>query len=139
MEEKLSCREPETHLQQRGLDKKWKLWGGLRLGTPVGTETSESYSDGGHYNREQENVVIFKPKLDLYEERDRNSHRRRSPVKLDPRTLRAIGQDLETVDLFDFDLELEVERCVIRGMAVSAASPEPSPPSSGLKAFWKQF
>ena len=60
-------------------------------------------------------------------------------MKLNHTTLRAIGQDLETIGLFDFDLELEGERCVICGMAVAAASPEPSPPSRGVKAFWKQF
>ena len=58
-------------------------------------------------------------------------------VKLDHRALRAIGQDLETIGLIDFDLELEGERCVVRGMVVSPASPEPSPPSRGLKDVWK--
>ncbi len=58
-------------------------------------------------------------------------------MKLDPRTLRAIGQDLDKLGLFDFDLELEGERCVVRGMMVSPASPEPSPGSRGLKGLWK--
>ncbi len=60
-------------------------------------------------------------------------------MKLDHTTLRAIGQDLETIGLFDFDLELEGERCVVRGMVVPPASPEPSPPSRGLKSLWKRF
>ncbi len=60
-------------------------------------------------------------------------------MRLDDRTLRAIGQDLETTGMFDFDLELEGERCVVRGRVASPASPEPSPPSRGLKDWWKQF
>ncbi len=59
-------------------------------------------------------------------------------MKLDYTTLRAIGQDLEAVDLFDFDLDLEGERCVVHGTVVSTA-PEPSPPSRGLKDLWKRF
>ena len=39
--------------------------------------------------------------------------------------------------LLDFDLELEEERCVVRGKMVSSASPEPSPGSRGLKGLWK--
>ena len=60
-------------------------------------------------------------------------------MRLDHRTLRAIGQDLETIGVFDFDLELEGERCVVRGMVASPASPEPSPTSRGLKDLWKGF
>ena len=60
-------------------------------------------------------------------------------MKLDHTTLRAIGQDLETIGVSDFDLELEGERCVVRGMVASPASPEPSPPSRGLKSLWKRF
>ena len=60
-------------------------------------------------------------------------------MKLDHTTLRAIGQDLETIGVSDFDLELEGERCVVRGMVASPASPEPSPPSRGLKSLWKGF
>ena len=60
-------------------------------------------------------------------------------MRLDHRTLRAIGQDLETIGVFDFDLELEGERCVVRGTVASPASPEPSPTSRGLKDLWKGF
>ena len=60
-------------------------------------------------------------------------------MKLDHPTLRAIGQDLGTIGVSDFDLELEGERCVVRGMVASPASPEPSPPSRGLKSLWKRF
>ena len=44
-------------------------------------------------------------------------------MKLDHTTLRAIGQDLETIGVFDFDLELEGERCVV----------------FGTKSLWKRF
>ncbi len=60
-------------------------------------------------------------------------------MRLDDRTLRAIGQDLEAIGLSDFDLGLEGERCVVRGMVAAPASPETSPPSRGLKAWWKQL
>ena len=62
-------------------------------------------------------------------------------MRLDDRTLRAIGQDLEAIGLFDFDLDLGLdgEKCVVCGTMASPASPEPSPPSGGLKALWKQF
>ena len=55
-------------------------------------------------------------------------------MRLDQRTLRAIGQDLETIGLFDFDLELEGERCVVRGMVVLELTRP-----RGLKALWKEF
>ncbi len=44
-------------------------------------------------------------------------------MKLDHRTLRAIGQDLETIGVLDFDLKLDGERCVVHGMVASAAAP----------------
>ena len=44
-------------------------------------------------------------------------------MKLDHRTLRAIGQDLETIGVLDFDLKLEGERCVVHGVVTSAAAP----------------
>ena len=34
-------------------------------------------------------------------------------VRLDDRTMRAIGQDLETIDVTDFDLTLDGEKCVV--------------------------
>ncbi len=59
-------------------------------------------------------------------------------VKLNDTTLRAIGQDLEAADLFDFDLELEGQACVVHGTVMSAP-PEPPPPPRGLKGLWKRF
>ena len=44
-------------------------------------------------------------------------------MKLDHRTLRAIGQDLETIGVLDFDLKLAGERCVVHGVVASAAAP----------------
>ncbi len=62
-------------------------------------------------------------------------------MRLDDRTLRAIGQDLEAIGLFDFDLDLELEgeRCVVRGVVDAPASSGTSLPSRGLKEWWKQY
>ena len=60
-------------------------------------------------------------------------------MRLDDRTLRAIGQDLERLGVYDLVLELEGEKCVVRALADSADSPEPSPPSRALKSWWKQL
>ena len=61
-------------------------------------------------------------------------------MRLDHRTLRAIGQDLETIGVCDFDLELDGEQCVVRVMVGSPASPpEPPRPSRGLKRLRKRF
>ena len=60
-------------------------------------------------------------------------------MKLDHTTLRAIGQDLETIGLFDFDLKLEGEKCVVRGEVASPDSTEPPHPSRSFKALWGQL
>jgi len=61
-------------------------------------------------------------------------------VRLDHRTLRAIGQDLETTGICDFDLALEGEQCFVRGVVGSPASPpEPPRPSRGLKRLREHF
>ena len=61
-------------------------------------------------------------------------------MRLDHRTLRAIGQDLETIGVCDFDLELDGEQCVVRVMVGSPASPpQPPRPPRGLKRLRKQF
>ena len=62
-------------------------------------------------------------------------------MRLDDRTLRAIGQDLEAIGLFDFDLDLGLEgkSCVVRGVVDAPASSGTSLPSDGLKEWWKQF
>ena len=61
-------------------------------------------------------------------------------LRLDHRTLRAIGQDLETISVCDFDLALDREQCFVRVRVGSPASPpEPARPSRGLKRLRKQF
>ena len=59
-------------------------------------------------------------------------------MKLDHRTLRAIGQDLETIGMLDFDLKLEGERCVVHGTVASSAAPEHLP-AGGFKGVWKRL
>ena len=59
-------------------------------------------------------------------------------MKLDHRTLRAIGQDLETIGVLDFDLKLEGERCVVHGAVASSASPEHLP-AGGFKGVGKRL
>ena len=58
-------------------------------------------------------------------------------MRLDDKTLRVIGQDLETIGLFDFDLELDGERCVVRGNVQPSASSESSSAPPPLKRSWK--
>ncbi len=62
-------------------------------------------------------------------------------VRLDAGTMRVIGQDIQRIHLFDFDLELEGKQCVVRGEVVP---PEPEQSQDrtspgGLRALWKQF
>ena len=59
-------------------------------------------------------------------------------MKLDPRTLRAIGQDLETAGLINFDLRLEGGKCVVRGVMESSGAAERAPDSRGSEAGSKQ-
>jgi hypothetical protein len=61
-------------------------------------------------------------------------------MKLDARTLRIIGRDLQKIEMEDFDLESREDGCVVRGMI----TPEPEPPSEeqqprGIKAWWNQL
>ena len=62
-------------------------------------------------------------------------------VRLDSRTLRTIGQDLERIPMADFDLELSGEMCVVRGTAELPIPGEPAEAenSRGLKGWWRRF
>lgn len=63
-------------------------------------------------------------------------------MKLDTRTLRAVGEDLQRIQLFDFDLELDGKKCLVRGTVAPPEMPEQSVERSsweGLSGLWKQF
>ena len=63
----------------------------------------------------------------------------RTEVKLDAQTLRAIGQDLEKISLFDFDAQLDGTRCVLRGTVVPSVMEKPiEAESGGWRGWWKR-